>query len=196
MTPVRQLQDAARRWAAAKAEVEAAELELLKLSMALDSGEEFATDLESAATRIARLRLAILRTRKARAWSQKKLGIAIGYAADSAQSRVSQIENGSATVTSDLIVRICDALGVTPTELEQAGNDGVESPSPRTPMSQTKRKIVEALKRTNGEPVTIATLSDRIGCTTSDCFAEADELVDEGLVAKVPGGFVIAKEAA
>lgn len=131
-------------------------------------------------------RHAIVVERKRRHHSQVWLGQALGFPANTAQTRVAQIENGLKKLTDELFESIAKAFGLTPDELEAVGTKDA---------AEWQQRILKALKNARG-PMTIAMLADRSGLSTSECWAELEPLVNDHRVLKVPGGFVIANEEA
>ena len=130
-------------------------------------------------------RNAVAIERKKRCLTQKRLGIALGFKRDDAQPRVSQIESGDRAISDSLFKACAKVFGETPESLEAIGREHA---------SQRERKILEVLRFAHGNPVSIAALSDRLGLSTSEGWAEIEPLINDHRVLKVPGGFVIATE--
>lgn len=187
MNVTEQLADATRRWAQAKETVSKLEREMLELS------KNVATEPEvlSVEARVERCRNAIQVQRERRGWSQRHLGVLLGFPKNAAQSRVSQIENGWRALTPGIFERTAQAFGMTTRELE-----ATFSPTPPTPPSSRKQRIIEALRQSQGAPVTIAIACARAGCTTSDGYAEMVELESDDIVVPVMGGYVLKEQLA
>lgn len=129
-------------------------------------------------------RNAVAIERKKRCWTQKRLGIALGFRADDAQPRISQMETGERSISDNLLKAIAEVFGETAEWLEAVGREHA---------SRREQKILEVL-RFAFLPMSIAALSERLGLSTSEGWAEIEPLVNDHRVLKVPGGFVIANE--
>jgi transcriptional regulator with XRE-family HTH domain len=147
------------------------------------------TDIDLAVSELQRQsyrRNAVAIERKKRCWTQKRLGIALGFKPDDAQPRISQMETGERVISDNLLKSIAEVFGETAEWLEAVGREHA---------SRRAQKILEVL-RLSRVPVSIAALSDRLGLSTSEGWAELEPLVNDCRVLKVPGGFVIANEEA
>lgn len=177
--------DASKAFVEAKAAYARAEAAMFEAYSSLVNEEPSEPATESDNQRQAYRRGAVLIVRKQHCWTQKRLGLALGYKANDAQSRVSQIEAGFRGIPDEMLKAIAKVFGETPESLEAIGREHA---------SQRERKILEVLRFARGNPVSIAALSDRLGLSTSEGWAELEPLVNDHRVLKVPGGFVIATE--
>lgn len=185
MSTQEQMERIAKAFAEAKAAYARAEAAMFEAYNSLVNEEPSEPATESDNKRQSFRRNAVAIERKKRCLTQKRLGIALGFKRDDAQPRVSQIESGDRAISDSLFKACAKVFGETPESLEAIGREHA---------SQRERKILEVLRFARGNPVSIAALSDRLGLSTSEGWAEVEPLVNDHRVLKVPGGFVIATE--
>lgn len=176
------LVETAKSWAAAKLKASELEIELKNLIERVAEAET-----EGAHNHvIGELRHRIREVRELRGMSQRELGEKLGF--KNGQALISAIENGWREPAPSLLAQIEKALG---TSFAVGDVDGSRT---RT-LSPLELQVLNAIAAYNGKPLSIALVADHVKCRTAEVSEPLEALVDDGLLAKTTGGFVLAEHA-